>query len=93
MQSSGLGALVRLVIARDLRLAVRHWDQVMQPLTRKEIAVLRLAAEGCSNSAMAERLALSDSTVRTHLRNINTKLDARSRSEAVAIARRLDLIR
>lgn len=32
MQSSGLGALVRLVIARDLRLAVRHWDQVMQPL-------------------------------------------------------------
>lgn len=32
MRSSGLGALVRLVIARDLRLAVRHWDQVMQPL-------------------------------------------------------------
>jgi heme exporter protein B len=32
MQSSGLGALVRLVIARDLRLAARHWDQVMQPL-------------------------------------------------------------
>ena len=32
MQSSGLGALVRLVIARDLRLAVRHWDQVIQPL-------------------------------------------------------------
>jgi len=32
MQSSGLGVLVRLVIARDLRLAVRHWDQVMQPL-------------------------------------------------------------
>lgn len=32
MQPAGLGALVRLVIARDLRLAVRHWDQVMQPL-------------------------------------------------------------
>jgi heme exporter protein B len=32
MQSSGLGALIRLVIARDLRLAVRHWDQVIQPL-------------------------------------------------------------
>jgi heme exporter protein B len=32
MQSSGLAALVRLVIARDLRLAVRHWDQVVQPL-------------------------------------------------------------
>jgi heme exporter protein B len=32
MQSSGLGALVRMVIARDMRLAARHWDQVMQPL-------------------------------------------------------------
>jgi heme exporter protein B len=32
MQPSGLGTLVRLVIARDLRLAVRHWDHVVQPL-------------------------------------------------------------
>jgi heme exporter protein B len=32
MQTSGLGALVRLVIARDVRLAARHWDQVFQPL-------------------------------------------------------------
>jgi heme exporter protein B len=32
MQSSGLGALIGVVIARDLRLAVRHWDQVIQPL-------------------------------------------------------------
>lgn len=32
MQSSGLLTLIRLVIARDLRLAVRHWDQVIQPL-------------------------------------------------------------
>jgi heme exporter protein B len=32
MQSSGLGALLKLVIARDLRLAFRHWDQVIQPL-------------------------------------------------------------
>ena len=32
MQSSGLGALIGLVIARDLRLALRHWDQVIQPL-------------------------------------------------------------
>jgi heme exporter protein B len=32
MQSVGLGAIVRFVVARDLRLAVRHWDQVVQPL-------------------------------------------------------------
>jgi LuxR family maltose regulon positive regulatory protein len=63
------------------------------PLTRKEIRVLQLLAEGYSNSAMAEKLFVSDSTVRTHLRNINAKLDATSRTQAVAIARRLGVIR
>ena len=64
-----------------------------EPLTRKEIRVLQLLAEGYSNSAMTEKLFVSDSTVRTHLRNINMKLDARSRTQAVAIARRLGVIR
>ncbi len=65
----------------------------LEPLTRKEIRVLQLLAEGYSNTAMAEKLFVSDSTVRTHLRNINTKLGARSRTQAVAIGRRLGLIR
>ncbi|MBS0453791.1 MAG: helix-turn-helix transcriptional regulator [Proteobacteria bacterium] len=64
-----------------------------EPLTLKEIRVLQLLAEGYSNNAMAEKLFVSDSTVRTHLRNINTKLDARSRTQAVAIARKLGMIR
>ena len=63
-----------------------------EPLTRKEIRVLQLLAEGYSNSAMAEKLFVSDSTVRTHLRNINLKLGARSRTQAVAIARRLKVM-
>jgi len=66
---------------------------LMEPLTRKELQVLQLVAEGCSNNTIAERLGLSDSTVRTHLRSINTKVGARSRAEAVAIARRLDVVR
>ncbi|MDN6883750.1 LuxR C-terminal-related transcriptional regulator [Variovorax sp. CAN2819] len=68
-------------------------DAIEEPLTRKEIRVLQLLAEGYSNSAMAEKLFVSDSTVRTHLRNINMKLDAKSRTQAVAIARRLGVIR
>ena len=65
---------------------------VLEPLTRKEIRVLQLLVEGYSNSAMAEKLFVSDSTVRTHLRNINMKFGAHSRTQAVAIARRLGLI-
>lgn len=68
-------------------------DTLSEPLTHKEIRVLQLLAEGYSNSAMAEKLFVSDSTVRTHLRNINMKLNAKSRTQAVAIARRLAVIR
>lgn len=64
-----------------------------EPLTRKEIQVLQLTADGYSNAAMAEKLASSDSTVRTHLRSINAKLGARSRAEAVVIGRRFGVIR
>ncbi len=64
-----------------------------ETLTRKEIRVLQLLAEGYSNNALAEKLFVSDSTVRTHLRNINAKLGAHSRTQAVAIARRLAVIR
>ncbi|RQO61085.1 helix-turn-helix transcriptional regulator [Variovorax sp. KBW07] len=64
----------------------------LEPLTRKELRVLALLVEGYSNNAMAEKLYVSDSTVRTHLRNINIKLGAQSRTQAVAIARRLRLV-
>jgi LuxR family maltose regulon positive regulatory protein len=67
--------------------------EVVERLTRKEIQVLQLAADGYSNAAMAEKLGASDSTVRTHLRSINAKLGAHSRTEAVVIGRRLGVIR
>lgn len=65
----------------------------VEPLTQKEMQVLKLLAEGYSNSAMSEKLFVSDSTVRTHLRNINMKLAAQNRTQAVALARRYGLIR
>lgn len=65
---------------------------MLEPLTKKEIGVLRLLGEGYSNTAMAEKLFVSESTVRTHLRNINVKLGAHSRTQAMAIARRLGVI-
>ena len=81
------------MVAPDAEAAPGEAAGDREPLTRKEIRVLQLLAEGYSNNAMAEKLFVSDSTVRTHLRNINTKLDAKSRTQAVAIARRLGAIR
>ena len=68
-------------------------DACTELLTRKEIRVLELLAEGYSNSAMAEKLFVSESTVRTHLRNINAKLGAKSRMQALAIARKQGVVR
>lgn len=62
------------------------------PLTPKELNVLRLVAEGHSNNAIASRLFVSESTVRTHLRNLNVKLSADSRTQAVARARDAGLL-
>lgn len=64
----------------------------VEPLTRKELHVLQLLAEGYSNNAIAEKMVVADTTVRTHLRHINAKLGASSRTQAVALARRLRLI-
>jgi LuxR family maltose regulon positive regulatory protein len=65
---------------------------LVEPLTLKEIRILALLAEGYSNSALAEKLFVSDSTVRTHLRNINGKLNAQNRTQAVAVGRKLGVI-
>ncbi len=65
---------------------------LLEPLTPKERKVLQLLAEGFSNVAMAERLFVSETTVRTHLRNISAKLRASNRTQAVAIARQLGLL-
>ncbi|CAM3837926.1 HTH-type transcriptional regulator MalT [Pseudomonas reidholzensis] len=63
-----------------------------EPLTRKEVVVLQLLTEGCSNLDLADRLHVSNSTVRTHLRNINAKLNTNSRTQALAVARSLGLL-
>ena len=63
-----------------------------QPLTPREQQILAMVAAGLSNSALADRLFLSPHTVKFHLRNINAKLVAHNRTEAVAKARRLGLL-
>ena len=62
------------------------------PLTTKETRVLELLAEGHSNISIARKLFVSENTVRTHLRNLNIKLQAANRTQAVAQARKAGLL-
>jgi DNA-binding NarL/FixJ family response regulator len=63
-----------------------------QTLTPREVEVLRLLASGNSSPDVAVRLEVSEHTVRTHLQNAMAKLDARTKVDAVARARRLGLL-
>jgi DNA-binding NarL/FixJ family response regulator len=61
-------------------------------LTRRQRQILQLLAEGQSTRFAAERLELSEETVKTHTKNILARLGARNRPHAVAIALREALI-
>lgn len=63
-----------------------------EPLTAREREVLRLLAEGASNRQIAAALVLSEGTVKKHLANIFGKLDAQSRTQAVARGRAAGLL-
>ena len=62
---------------------------LIDPLSDREIEVLQLIAEGLSNPEIAGQLFLSLNTVKVHTRNIYSKLDAHSRTQAVVRARDL----
>jgi NarL family two-component system response regulator YdfI len=62
------------------------------PLTRRELEVLGLLAEGFGNKAIAARLAVTERTVKFHVGAILEKLDVASRTEAVTVGLRRGLI-
>jgi DNA-binding CsgD family transcriptional regulator len=99
---------VCLLVAFRVRLGVGQPESAAEPriiaaalaldgdgavrLSRREREVLGLVAEGYSNTMIASRLRLSDSTVKGYVENLLFRLNARNRAEAVAAASRLKLL-
>src|ERR1700692_1164170 len=67
-------------------------DGFDEPLTGREVQVLELLAEGLPNKAIADRLQISDQTVKFHVSSISGKLGAKNRTDAVRRAVRRGLI-
>jgi LuxR family maltose regulon positive regulatory protein len=65
---------------------------LVEPLTAREMEVLRLLAAGLSNSEIAETLVIATGTVKNHLKNIYGKLDVHSRIQASTRAKELGLL-
>src|SRR3990170_5822789 len=74
-------------IAQDIAI---HAAQ--EPLSEREMSVLKLVAEGKANKVIAWELSLSEDTVKAHLRSIFSKLDVSDRTQAVTLALRRGII-
>ena len=78
--------------AEVIALAPAPLREVGQDPTNREIEVLQLVSDGLANREIGDRLFLSEETVKSHVRHILAKLQARSRAHAVAVGFRRGLI-
>ncbi len=67
-------------------------SEIIEPLSERELEVLQLIAMGLTNQEIASRLYLSLNTVKVHTRNIYSKLNVHSRSQAIARSQELGLL-
>jgi DNA-binding NarL/FixJ family response regulator len=98
---SRIGTIIRDLAEGRLYLSLQAYqalaqatrtEQVDQPLSEREVEILRLAQRGLPNPQIAQTLHLSPGTVRNHLSAIYRKLDVHSRHEALQIATERHLI-
>ncbi len=89
--SSGLGNRQRTV---EIQAVEPEYEQIIDayPLTERELEILSLIVQGCSNAKIAEQLYITVGTVKTHVRNILNKLGADDRTQAAVRALRSGLI-
>ena len=87
------GQMASRLIA-ELSVAVRRADQGQRDggLTKRELQVLTLVADGLPNRDVANRLHISENTVKNHMRSVHEKLGVRTRTEAVVKAAREGLL-
>ena len=78
--------------ARLSREAHRQPEGLLEPLSEREMEILRLLAQGLSNRVIAGQLVIAEGTVKNHVTSILAKMDAKDRLQAVLKAKSLGLL-
>ena len=102
-RNSGIGGYVLALLgafqqekdtlAPPLTASASSSEEIIDPLTGRELEILQLLAEGLSNKEIASRLVVTPGTVKQHLKNICRKLDVHGRMQAVRRGRELKLLK
>jgi len=82
----------RILSAFKARAPLKTDYGLVEPLSQRELEVLHLIAAGLTNQEIAQKLFISLNTVRTHTKNINSKLNVHNRTQAVARAKELGIL-
>jgi NarL family two-component system response regulator LiaR len=88
---SSLHPSIALKLIRELN-QPSNLPPAEQPLTEREVMVLKLVAQGLNNQEIADRLVITEWTVRTHVRNILGKLHLANRTQATLYALREGIV-
>ena len=90
----GEAALTRAMAARVLKTMTTHTGSLFagNELTGREVEVLRLVARGDSNMQISAQLCISVNTVKTHIKNILSKLQLENRTQVAAFAAKAGLV-
>jgi NarL family two-component system response regulator LiaR len=83
---SSLHPTIARKVLQELSRPLRQTKTTDEPLTEREVDVLRLIARGMGNQQIADNLVISEATVRTHVSNILSKLHLASRTQAALYA-------
>ena len=88
-----LGPTIAQKVLRQFSALPGRQTPVFDDLTPRELEVLSLIAEGLSNRDIAQKLVISEKTVKNHINNIFSKLHVNDRSQAILYAIRKGLVK
>ncbi|MED3563978.1 response regulator transcription factor [Bacillus xiapuensis] len=80
------GVVIKEMVENKGRFKENEHITPLHILTRREIDVLQLLAQGCSNRTIAKKLVISENTVKNHISNIIEKMQVQDRTQAVLFA-------
>ena len=87
-----VAAKVVAEFARLTRKTIEHSNSFSEPLSEREVEILRLIARGSSNREIADKLFLAEGTVKNHVTNILGKLGVRDRTQAAIKAKDIGIV-